>query len=79
MTEDERAGMNWWNNLTESERAQALRDAGWDTYMPSPADAWAMYKATFSRVSPSFVRWFKDRISDGPLITDAWRADDLGE
>jgi hypothetical protein len=46
-TTDERAGMNWWNSLSESERSQALVAAGWKsgaTWTPSAADAWAYHK-----------------------------------
>jgi hypothetical protein len=46
-TADERAGIEWWNSLTEVERAQALHDAGWrsgGTYTPSAADAWREHK-----------------------------------
>jgi hypothetical protein len=28
-TADEQAGMQWWNSMTEAERAQALEAAGW--------------------------------------------------
>jgi hypothetical protein len=44
---DEQAGMQWWNALTEAERAQALADAGWKSggsSAPSAADAWAVHK-----------------------------------
>jgi hypothetical protein len=50
-TIDERAGMNWWNSLTEAERTQALKAAGWrsgGTWTPSAADAWAHHKARAS-------------------------------
>lgn len=46
-TADERAGMEWWNSLTEPERAEALKAAGWKSggaYTPSAADAWALHK-----------------------------------
>lgn len=46
-TADEIAGMCWWNNLTEPERATALKMAGWQhggTYTPSAADAWAWHQ-----------------------------------
>jgi hypothetical protein len=46
-TADEAHGMDWWNSLTEAERAQALAAAGWrsgGTWTPSAADAWALYK-----------------------------------
>jgi hypothetical protein len=46
-TTDERAGMNWWNSLSELERAQALKAAGWrsgGTWTPCLADAWAEHK-----------------------------------
>jgi len=39
-TDDERAGMDWWNALSESERAEWLARAG----SAKPADAWAAYK-----------------------------------
>jgi hypothetical protein len=53
-TADEQAGMQWWNSMTEAERAQALEAAGWKaggTWTPSAADAWAHYKKT-SRSMP---------------------------
>jgi len=46
-TTDERAGMQWWNALSETERAAALEAAGWrpgGTWTPSAADAWAVHK-----------------------------------
>jgi hypothetical protein len=46
-TIDERAGMNWWNSLSEQERSQALVAAGWKSaaaWTPSAADAWAYHK-----------------------------------
>ncbi len=46
-TDDEAAGMAWWNALTEAQREQALRDAGWrpgGADVPSVADAWALHK-----------------------------------
>jgi hypothetical protein len=46
-TTDEQAGMQWWNSLTEAERALALKAAGWKSggaYTPSAADAWAAHK-----------------------------------
>jgi hypothetical protein len=46
-TADEIAGMQWWNSMTEAERAKALEAAGWrsgGTWTPSAADAWALYK-----------------------------------
>lgn len=46
-TADERAGMEWWNSMTEAERAEALKAAGWrsgGTWTPSAADAWALHK-----------------------------------
>ena len=48
-TADEQAGMQWWNSMTEAERAQALEAAGWKpggTWTPSAADAWAQHKKT---------------------------------
>jgi hypothetical protein len=48
-TADELAGMQWWNSLSEAQRATALRDAGWQPSglgTPSVADAWAHYKKT---------------------------------
>ena len=39
-TEDERAGIDWWNSLTEESRAEWLRIAG----SAKPADAWTEYK-----------------------------------
>lgn len=41
MTDDERAGMAWWNNMTEPERLQAMEAAG----TAIPAKAWAHHKA----------------------------------
>jgi hypothetical protein len=52
-TADERAGIEWWNALTEPERAHALHDAGWrsgGTYTPSAADAWAHHR---NRIEPA--------------------------
>ena len=46
-TADELAGMQWWNSMTEAERAKMLEAAGWksgDTWTPSAADAWAAHK-----------------------------------
>lgn len=46
-TADELAGMQWWNSMTEAERAKALEAAGWSsggTWTPSAADAWAAHK-----------------------------------
>jgi hypothetical protein len=46
-TTDERAGMNWWNSLSELERSQVLVAAGWKSgaaWTPSAADAWAYHK-----------------------------------
>jgi hypothetical protein len=40
MTEDERAGMAWWNALTAAERAYWLREAK----TAIVAEAWAEYK-----------------------------------
>jgi len=48
-TADELAGMQWWNSMTEEERAKALEAAGWKsggTWTPSAADAWAEHKKT---------------------------------
>ena len=39
-TPDEQAGMNWWNGLTETERAHWLRQAG----SAAPANAWEAFK-----------------------------------
>lgn len=39
-TEDERAGTNWWNALSENERAAWLAEARSDR----PADAWEAFK-----------------------------------
>ncbi|MDP9017657.1 MAG: hypothetical protein M3N19_05000 [Candidatus Eremiobacteraeota bacterium] len=46
-TADEIAGMQWWNSLTDNERAKALKDAGWKaggSWTPSAADAWVTHK-----------------------------------
>jgi hypothetical protein len=46
-TADEIAGIAWWNSMTEPERADALKAAGWKsgaTFTPSAADAWAWHK-----------------------------------
>jgi hypothetical protein len=46
-TADEGAGMEWWNSMTEAERAKALEAAGWrsgGTWTPSAADVWALHK-----------------------------------
>jgi len=45
-TADELAGMQWWNSMTEAERAKALEAAGWTsggTWTPSAADAWTAH------------------------------------
>lgn len=45
-TPDERAGMAWWNRLSERERGEALDVATTaDNPLPSPADAWATAKS----------------------------------
>lgn len=41
MTDDERAGVDWWNALTEDERAAWMLLAG----SAVPADAWSYFKA----------------------------------
>jgi hypothetical protein len=49
-TADELAGIEWWNSMTEAERAQALEATGWKsrgTWTPSAADAWATHKQRF--------------------------------
>jgi hypothetical protein len=46
-TADEFAGMQWWNSMSEAERAAALKTAGWKaggTFTPSAAEAWAEHK-----------------------------------
>lgn len=45
-TDDERAGMAWWNALTEAERREWLdrASAGGRRWDASPADAWREYK-----------------------------------
>jgi hypothetical protein len=48
-TADEIAGMEWWNSMTEVERARALEAAGWKSggsWTPGVADAWVHYKKT---------------------------------
>jgi hypothetical protein len=39
-TDDERAGMDWWNGMTEQQRGAWLETAK----SARPADAWAAYK-----------------------------------
>jgi hypothetical protein len=51
-TADERAGMEWWNSLTEPERIDALNRAGDGGHIPSVADAWAFHKGRLSRSTP---------------------------
>jgi hypothetical protein len=49
-TADELAGIQWWNSMTEVERAKALEAAGWKsggTWTPSAADAWTVHKQRF--------------------------------
>jgi hypothetical protein len=49
-TADELAGIQWWNSMTEVERAKALEAAGWKsggTWTPSAADAWTAHKRRF--------------------------------
>jgi len=51
-TTDERAGMNWWNTLSELERSQVLVAAGWKsgaTGTPRAADAWAYHKKSIGQ------------------------------
>jgi hypothetical protein len=36
--------MQWWNSLSETERADALTRAGDGSHIPSAADAWAFHK-----------------------------------
>ncbi len=46
-TAKEQAGIQWWNSLTEAERAAALKAAGWKSggaWTPSAADAWTVHK-----------------------------------
>ena len=46
-TADEIARINWWNSMTEIQRAEALELAGWKpggTRTPSVAEAWAAYQ-----------------------------------
>lgn len=45
-TDDERAGIAWWNTLAESERARWLAAAN----SAKPADAWAAFKAERDRI-----------------------------
>jgi hypothetical protein len=57
-TADERAGMQWWNSMTEAERARALEVAGWKpggTSTPSAADAWAAHKRRMDHRAPTGV------------------------
>lgn len=57
-TSDERAGMGWWNSLSEAERAKPLEDAGWKsggTYTPSAAEAWAEHKKRTGYRAPTAV------------------------
>jgi hypothetical protein len=54
--------MEWWNSLTEAERAKALEAAGWKsggTWTPSAADAWAVHKMR-SGLKAAVGTWFKD-------------------
>jgi hypothetical protein len=44
ITVDERAGMDWWNALTEDSRAYWLPAAN----SAVPAEAWAEYKRTIA-------------------------------
>ncbi len=43
MTVDEKAGMDWWNALTEAERDSWCRAAN----TPTPAVAWEYFKRVF--------------------------------
>jgi hypothetical protein len=50
-TADELAGMEWWNSMTEAERATALEAVGWksgSTWALSAADAWTVHKQRFA-------------------------------
>jgi hypothetical protein len=46
MTADEQAGMEWWNALTEEQRAHWLREAN----TASVAEAWAYYQRVLSQL-----------------------------
>lgn len=50
-TEDEKAGMAWWNALTTDERAQWLHLAK----SAAPADAWDVYNGRPLRTTPRFL------------------------
>lgn len=47
-TPDERAGMSWWNAMTEAQRPDALRRAGASTV----AEAWAYHKQQGEPAAP---------------------------
>jgi hypothetical protein len=50
-TDDEKAGMNWWNGLTEVQRAEWLLIA--DTAVP--VVAWAVYQQRCRVASPNSI------------------------
>ena len=55
---DEQAA--WWKSLTQSERAQALKAAGWTvdgSDPPSVADAWTVYKLRTNTVGRKPLRY----------------------
>ena len=55
-TADEMAGMQWWNSMTEVQRAEALELAGWKsggTWTPSAADAWTAHKTALQALKQS--------------------------
>jgi hypothetical protein len=47
-TANERAGMDWWNSLSESERATWLTKAN----SAKPSDAWAAYDRAQGATGP---------------------------
>jgi hypothetical protein len=74
-TADEIAGLQWWNALTEPERAKALEAAGWKSgskWTPSAADAWALHKVSKELAQSAAKRYVVIIIGNGiePYVFD---------
>lgn len=66
-TADERAGIDWWNSLSERERADWLRRAS----SAKPADAWAEHK----RISGNGKKWAP--MTRSPAMSDDDRSKEV--
>jgi hypothetical protein len=72
---DELAGMQWWNSMTEAERAKALELAGWKSggaWTPSAADAWAVHnmRAGLEKVTTQRYLVIINGNGDPPYVFD---------